>query len=151
MASRFPLQQREHCFGEPRQVPEGDARLVGVCVASILVDGAEYRGRIVCLHEGAWAVVDGFAGDRGVVSIHDAMDESNEHPLRDQVSLAGDYSVKESAKWIFSLRDLRIVASDCVVREGAQGVCIAAGGEKLECADPEVARCYAREYCAGQD
>ena len=74
--------------------------LVAVGVASAVVDGAEDGGGIVCLHEGAGAVVDGLAGDGGVVSVHDAVDEAEEHPLRDQVCLAGDHGIEQSAIWV---------------------------------------------------
>jgi len=58
------------------------------------------------------------------------MDESDEHPLRDEVRVARDHGVEESAKWILKVRDLRIVASDCVVGKGAETFGVATGGEK---------------------
>ena len=36
------------------------------------------------------SVVDGLAGDRHVVGVHDAVDEPDEHPLRDEGRLGGD-------------------------------------------------------------
>ena len=72
------------------QVPLGDDRLVAVGVAPAVVDRAEDRGRVVGVHEGARPVVDGLAGDRHVVGVHHAVDEADEHPLRDQRRLRGD-------------------------------------------------------------
>src|SRR5580692_4893875 len=85
LASALLLQNRKQCLGEARQVPERNAGLVPVGIAPVAVDGTEHRGWIVRLHEGAWAVVDGLAGNRHVVSVHYAMDEAEKHPLRDEL------------------------------------------------------------------
>src|SRR3712207_8635429 len=55
-----------------------DPRLVAVGVAPEAVDRAEHRGRVVGVQEGAGAVVDGLAGDGGVVGVHHAV-RSEEH------------------------------------------------------------------------
>ncbi len=69
--------------GSRRSAPgsNGDARLVDVGVAAAVVDRAEHRVGLVDVHEGAGAVVDGLAGDRAVVGVHDAVDEAHQHPL----------------------------------------------------------------------
>ena len=45
------------------------SRLVAVGVAAVVIDGAEDRGRVVGVHEGAGTVVDGFARDRDMLSV----------------------------------------------------------------------------------
>jgi len=43
-----------------------------------------------------WTVIDGLAGDRGVVGIHDAMDETDQQPARDEIGLARDHAVQKA-------------------------------------------------------
>ena len=83
-------EQRQQAFGEPRQVPQRDPRLVGVGVAALFVDRGEHGRRIVFVHEGAGAVIDGLAGDRGVVGVHDAVDEADQEPACDEIGLPRD-------------------------------------------------------------
>ena len=54
-------EQRQQAFGQPRQVPQRDLRLVGVGVAAHLVDRRKHLRGIVFVHEGARAVIDGLA------------------------------------------------------------------------------------------
>lgn len=59
----------------------------GESVASLPVNrGIDGRGVIV-VHEGAGAIVDGFARDRHIVGVHNAVDEADAHPFRDERDL----------------------------------------------------------------
>src|SRR5271163_3894352 len=93
--------------------------LVSVGVASLMVNGTEHRGGMVCLHEGAWTVIDGLSGDGGVVGVHDAMNEAEEQPLCDQVRLAGDDTIEQGPRRLLRLRGLRVVPGDRIIREPA--------------------------------
>ena len=95
------VEQRQQRLGEPGQVPGRDRGLVAVGVAAAVVDRAEHGGRVEGVHERARTVVDGLAGDRHVVGVHHAVDEPDEHPLRDQRGLRGDHPVEE--------REVRVV------------------------------------------
>ena len=97
-------EQRQQAFGEPRQIPQRDARLVGVGVAALLVDRGEHLRRIVVVHEGAGAVVDGLARDRGVVGVHDAVDEADQQPARDQIGLPRDDAFEQRVIGALGLR-----------------------------------------------
>ena len=88
-------EQRQQRLGEPGEVPLRDDRLVAVGVAAALVDRAEDRGRVVGVEERARAVVDGLAGDRRVVGVHDAVHEADEHPLRDERGLRRDDGLEQ--------------------------------------------------------
>ena len=77
------------------QVPLSDVWLVAVGVAPRVVDRAEHRCRVVVLHERTGAVVDALAGDRHVVGVHDAVDESTQHPLRQERRLRVDDRLEE--------------------------------------------------------
>jgi len=53
--------QGQQGFGQPRQVPLKNARLLGIGIAPVRVDGTEHRIRGEGLHERTGAIVDGFA------------------------------------------------------------------------------------------
>src|SRR2546427_9276927 len=74
------IDERDKRLRQPRQIPLRDPWLIGVGIATLRVDGAEHGCRIIMIHEGAWAVVDGLTGDRHVVGVHHAMDEARMHP-----------------------------------------------------------------------
>jgi hypothetical protein len=50
---------------------------------------------VINVHEGAGTIVDGLTRNRHVVGIHDAVNETNEHPFRDQFRLARNDRVKQ--------------------------------------------------------
>ena len=64
--------------------------LVSIGVAALAVDRAEDRRGVVGVHERAGAVVDRLPGERHVVGVHDPMDETHQHPPRDESGLAVD-------------------------------------------------------------
>ena len=95
----------------------------------------EHRVGVVGVHEGAGAVVDGFARDADVVGVHHAVDEAHAHPLRHQPRLRRDDGVQQAQRTL----GLRIVARDHVVGQRPQRLGVAARGEELEGADADVA------------
>ena len=127
-----------------------DARLVDVGVAPAVVDRAEHRVGLVDVHEGAGAVVDGLAGDRAVVGVHDAVDEAHQHPSRHQLGLPRDHAIEQRAIRVLLVARIGIVPGDDVVGEQTQRLAIAARGEELESADADVACGNARQHRAGQ-
>jgi len=76
--------QRQERLRQTGEVPLGDACLVTVGVAARAIDGAEDRPRVIGVHEGAGAVINGLASDRHVVGVHDAVSESDEQPFSPQ-------------------------------------------------------------------
>ena len=84
------VEQCEQALGQSRQVPLRDRWLIAVGVATAVVDRAEHRGRVVGIDERARPVVDGLTRDRHVVGVHHAVDEADQHPLRDQRGLRLD-------------------------------------------------------------
>jgi hypothetical protein len=82
------IEQGQQRLGQARQIPAGDQRLVAIGIAPAGVDRAEDRVGVEVVHEGAGAVVDGFARQGHVVGVHDAVDEAHAHPARDQLGLA---------------------------------------------------------------
>ena len=132
-------EQREKCLGQPGQVPFGDDRLVAVCVPPAGVDGAVHGGRVECLHEGAWPVVDGFAGDRHVVGVHHPVDESDQHPAGHQVRLGGDHPVEEGEVGAVGGRGGGEVAGDRMVGEPTQEFDVVGGPRVLKTAHPQMA------------
>jgi hypothetical protein len=112
--------------------------LAAVGVAAGGVDGTEDGFRVVGFHEGAGAVVDGFAGEGHVVGVHDAVDEADLEPFRNQGGLAVDDGAEEVDDRGVG-RDFRVVALAEVVGEGGEGRGVAMGGGPLEGADADVA------------
>ena len=94
-----------------------------------MVDRAEHRGRVVGVHEGAGAVVDRLAGDRGIVGVHHAVDEADEQPAGDEIGLARDHRVQQRAIGLLRRRGLGVVAGDHIVGQQAQRLGIAPRGE----------------------
>ena len=115
-----------------------------------MVNGAEHRGRIVCLHEGAGAVIDGLARDGCVVSVHHAMDETEQHPLRNQLRLPGDYALQQRPVRLRGLHGLGIVAGYRKVGQYAHAFRVAPCCEVLERAHAQMGRRYPRQHGSGQ-
>ncbi len=61
-------------------------------------------------------------GDRHVVGVHHAVDESDEHPLRHQRCLGGDDRLEQREVGMFGLRGAGVVPGDRVVGETSQQV-----------------------------
>ena len=145
--------QRQQCFGETSEVPARDRRLVAVGVAALVIDAAEDGFGVIRFHEGAGAVVDGFAGERHVVGVHHAVDEAGVEPLGDQPGLAFGHGAQQGDVALGGVGlggQRRVVAGDGVVGQAAQGVDVAAGGEELEGAHAQVAGGHTGEHGAGQ-
>jgi anti-anti-sigma factor len=142
--------QRQERLGEAREVPAGDRGLVAERVASMRVDGAEHRRRVVRFHEGARAVVDRLARHRHVVRVHDPVDESHVHPLRDERRLSRDDVVQQREERLGVVGERRVVASDRIQRELAQAFHVAACCVELERSHADVARRDARQHRTGQ-
>jgi hypothetical protein len=115
-----------------------------------VVDRAEDGVGVEGLHEGAGAVVDGLARDRHVVGVHDAVDEADVHPLRDQPGLTLRHRVQQCQRLLRCVGQRRVVARDRVVQQLPQPRRIVAGGEVLEGAHAQVARGHAGQHGAGQ-
>ena len=92
------MEQGQHGLGETCEVPLGDVRLIAIRVASVAVDGAEDRCRIVGIHESAGAIVDRLAGDRCVVRIHDTMHKADINPFGHQFGLRIPHATAEETK-----------------------------------------------------
>src|SRR6185295_5458926 len=74
-------------FGEPRQIPERDARLVRERVTTAMIDGAERLLRVVLVEESARTEVDGLARDGRVVRVHHPVHEADPEPRRYEARL----------------------------------------------------------------
>lgn len=125
---------RKERFCEAGEVPLGDARLILISIATLSINGAEFLGGIKAIHEGAGAVVDGLAGKAHVVGVHDAVDESDTHPLSDELGLAND-DIAEEISGVFCVGVVTLV---CVINQGPETFKVSPGCEKLGCANPEV-------------
>ena len=144
------IDQRQERFGESRHVPLCHGRLVPIRVAAVAVDGAEHGGRIVGVHEGAGTEVDGLSGNRRVVRIHDAVNESDCHPRGDERGLAAGHRGQQLDVGLVGGLDLRVVAIDHVIGKAADRLRVTARGEVFEGAYPHVTRGHARHDGARQ-
>ncbi len=106
--------------------------------------------RIVMVHEGAGAVIDGLARDRGVVGVHDAVDEADQQPARDQIGLSRDHALQQRVIGALGCSRIRIVPGDDVIGEPPHALGIAARREILEGSDPDVAGGDPGQHRAGQ-
>jgi hypothetical protein len=105
---------------------------------------------MIFVHERAWAVVDGLAGDGHVVGIHHAVNETNQHPLRDEFGLRANYRIEERAIGLFGPRGFRVMPGDDVVGQQLYALDVALRREELERADPDMAGGHPRENRTGE-
>ncbi len=133
------VEQRQHRLGEASKIPRDDRRLVAVGVATAVVDRAEYRRRVVGIHERARAVVDRLARDGRVVGVHHAVDEPDRHPLRHERRLHGHDVIEQCERSVVSLSGIGNVAGDCVTGEPPEEFAVPARRRELERAHPDVA------------
>ena len=138
-------QQRQKRFCQPRQVPLRDRRLIAIGVAAVLVDGAEDGRRMIGVHEGARAVVDGFSRDRHIVRVHDPMNETDVEPSRDEARLAGDDAFQQRAIGAWGVPCFGVVAGDHVIGQLPHAFGIAPCREELERSHTDMARSHTRE------
>src|SRR5436190_15796135 len=115
-----------------------------------MVDGAEYRVRIVVIHECARSVVDGLSRDGHVVRVHDAMDEAHAHPIRNECSLALRDGFEHRQRGNVGAPCFWKVTCDDVVEQQTDRLAIVSGREVLESADTNVTGSHAREHGAWQ-
>ena len=78
------------------------------------------------------------------------MNKADKQPLRDKGCLARNHLIEKGAVGVRGTRRLRVMPRDDVIGEAADRVHIATRCEKLEGADPNVARCDASENSPGQ-
>ena len=74
-----------------------------------------------------------------VVGVHDAVDESDQQPARDQIGLPRDHGFEQRAVGALGLGGLRVVPGDDVIGQPPHALGIAARREILEGADANVA------------
>ena len=143
------VDQRNQGFREARQVPLGDHRLVAVGVAAALIDGAEHGLRMVAVHEGAGAVVDGLAGQGHVVGVHHAVDKAHPHPFGDQCDLPVHHPFQQRQRRHLGARPVRVVALEGVVHQRFQQRRVLAAGGVLKGAHAQVRGRHPGEDGAG--
>ena len=95
-------------------------------------------------------IVDGLTRNRHVVGIHDAVNETNEHPFRDQFRLARNDRVKQRAIPVRGIDALRIMPADDMIGETTDRIHISARREELKGSDPDVAGRDTSKNRAGQ-
>ncbi|MNS35204.1 hypothetical protein D3C72_673520 [compost metagenome] len=105
---------------------------------------------MIFVEESAGAEIDGFAGDRHIVGIHHAMDETHHHPSGDEFALPPGDAAQQGEVRIVCLFRLGIMTVDHVVREVFDRLVILARGEELERADTDMACRNAGEDAARQ-
>ena len=141
--------QNGQAFAQTRQIPLGDAGLVGIGVAALGIDGGENRPGVIGLHEGAWAVINGLAGDGHIVGVHDTVDKADESPLRDQLGLPLYDGRKQSYGGMRRVPNLGVMAGNDMVGQQAQRFDLATRREILEGADADMARRHTRQHAPG--
>ncbi len=90
-------------------------------------------------------------GDRRVVGVHDAVDEADQKPARDEISLPCDDAFEQRVIGAVSLCDIGIMPRNDMIGELPHSVGVAARRKELEGADADVARRDAGQYGAGQN
>lgn len=113
---------------------------------------------MIFVKKSAGTEVEGFTGDGYVIGVHDAMDETNPHPLGDEDALvvADGFEEREVAFSALVLGAFLVVTVDDVVGESSERCGIAACGKVFEGTDPDVTLCDAgedgsRKRCLARD
>ena len=78
------------------------------------------------------------------------MNEADQEPPRYQFGLPRDHAREQGVIGAIGARDIGIVPGDDVVGELPHAIGVAAGGEKLEGTDSDMARSHAGQHRAGQ-
>ena len=128
----------EERLRKAHQVPLRDKRLVAVCVPAAEVDGAVDGAGIEQVHERAWPVVDRLPGNGHVVGVHHAVDEADQHPLRNQRSLRRDDRPQKSEAGVRRPGEVRVMTVDGIDDEAAEEVLVARRGRVLEAAHAQM-------------
>ena len=126
------IDQWQQCFGKAGQIPLRHGGLIAISVAAFGIDRTEHGLGVEMLHEGARAVIDGFAGNRHVVGVHDAMNETHAHPARHQRGLTLHHVLQKPQVLVGLVSQCRIVAGDGVVSQTAQQGLVTLCGNELE-------------------
>src|SRR6056297_808739 len=101
---------------------------------------------MVAVHEGAGAVIDGFARDAAIVGVHHAVDEAEAEPVRHQRRLTLHDGVQEGR----GIGCVGIMPGDRIVEERLQRLGVAPCGKDLERTDAQVALRHPGQHGAGQ-
>ena len=104
-----------------------------------MIDGAEHRRRIVAIHEGARAVVDGFPRQQHVVGIHHPVNEADRLPVCDQSRDAARHLLEQCERRVRRVGNLRVMTCDDVVDQQFQAFLVLDRQEILQCADADMA------------
>ena len=124
--------------------------MVAEGVAALTVDGAEDRGWVVGINEGARPVINGLAAQGHIVGVENAVDKANAHPLGHEGRLPFDDRFEQGFSGFRVVGALREMALERVEGEGLEGLDITHGREQLKSADANVAGSNPREDCAGK-
>ena len=143
-------QQRQERLGQAGKVPLGYARLVAVGVAALVVYGTIDSLRMIGVHEGAGAIVNGLAAEQHVVGVHHPVDEAERLPLRHQPRLGLADAIQQRQGRHGRRLGLRIVAGNDMLHQRFQRRAVAAGGGILHSADADMALRHPRQDSAGQ-
>ena len=79
------VNERQQALGQHGKVPVHDPRLIGPGIAALPVDRTEAGLWIKVIHEGAGAIVDGFAAQQGVVGVEHTVHKAQDLPVADQL------------------------------------------------------------------
>src|SRR5215510_10733965 len=99
----------------------GNVGLVAIRITSLIVDRTEHRRRVIDIHERTWAVVNGFARNGHVISIHDPVNEPDLHPLGDKGSLSLAHCGKERQVWSRTPVQLWEMPVDSIIGQHSYG------------------------------
>ena len=136
------IQNGEQGFGQAAEVPLGDSGLVAVSVSALPVYRAKHGGRVIPIHKGTGAVVDGFSGNAHVVGVHHPMHKTYLHPAGNECSLPVDHCFEECqirvGFRVYLITHLRVVPVDGVIGQGFEFCCALCGG-KFKSANTDMA------------
>ena len=98
------------------------------------------------IHEGAGAIVDGFARDCAIVRVHHPVDEADRHPFHDQLCLRRDHGLKKFQR----IGGVWIMAVYSIFKERLEPRMVLSRGEYLKGSDTDVACGNASDHRARQ-
>ena len=135
------LRQRQHAFGEPRQVPQHRLRLTAIGVQAGVVEVRGRERRVVCRQKAPGAVIEALTGDVDVVRVQHAVHEAGGHVLRRQPGYALHNGVEKGNSLRARIVALRLgqVIRNAVVQQAADVVRLTPGGQALKRADADMA------------
>ena len=146
----FGMHQGQEALGQTGEVSLGDERLIGIGIASLVIDRTEDRIGGEDVHEGTGSVIDGFSGKGHVVGVHDSVDKAHSHPMGDQVGLLLDDRFQEGEGFVFLHLDRWEVPIDQVVEECLGDCLVLMEGCEFEGSHPQMRAGDAGQDCTGQ-